>query len=81
MQIEARARGAPGFVSFKTFAAGDGERVSIVVFADTVSHEAWRDDEEHQQAQRLGRSDFISSTRIFVCQVRGQRHFQADDPI
>ena len=35
--IENRARSMPGFVDFTTFTAGDGQRVSIVVFDSLVS--------------------------------------------
>jgi heme-degrading monooxygenase HmoA len=49
------ARAMPGFVDFKTFAADDGERVSLVTFADRATHDAWRDDARHRRAQQAGR--------------------------
>jgi heme-degrading monooxygenase HmoA len=56
----------PGFVDSKTFSAPDGERVTIVTFADRDSHNAWRDHPEHQQAQRDGVSSFYSEYSIQV---------------
>lgn len=65
-RMEALARQMPGFVSFKTFRAGDGERVSIVEFEDAQSQRAWRTHPEHLEAQRLGREEFYSEYKIQV---------------
>jgi heme-degrading monooxygenase HmoA len=65
-RIEALARTMPGFVSFKTFRAGDGERVSIVEFETAETHEAWRVHPEHVRAQRLGCERFYSEFKIQV---------------
>ncbi|MCW2615515.1 MAG: antibiotic biosynthesis monooxygenase [Frankiales bacterium] len=48
------ARAMPGYVEHKSFTADDGERVTVVTFADRASHEAWRDHPEHRAAQRRG---------------------------
>jgi heme-degrading monooxygenase HmoA len=61
------ARQAPGFVDFKTFVADDGERVSLVTFEDSGSHDAWRRDPDHRAAQVLGRERFYAWFRIQVC--------------
>jgi len=58
----------PGFISIKTFTADDGERVSIVEFESGETMQAWREQTDHQQAQRLGREKFYSEYRIQVCQ-------------
>ncbi len=57
----------PGFVSLKTFAADDGERVSIVEFESEAAHGAWRNHPEHREAQRLGRERFYSEFQIQIC--------------
>ena len=67
-RMEAIARSMPGFVSFKTFYARDGERVSIVEFEDAESHEAWRAHPDHIEAQRLGREKFYAEFKIQVCE-------------
>jgi heme-degrading monooxygenase HmoA len=76
MEMEARARSMPGFVDFKTFAAADGERVSVVVFGSRQHHNAWRDDVDHRQAQRGGRDLFYSQYSIRVCEQTDHRQFQ-----
>lgn len=62
----------PGFISIKTFAAEDGERVSLVEFESEEAMRQWREHPEHRAAQELGRRLFYSEYRIQVCQpVRG----------
>lgn len=58
----------PGFISIKTFAAEDGERVSIVEFESEETMAAWRQQADHREAQDLGRKLFYSEYRIQVCQ-------------
>jgi heme-degrading monooxygenase HmoA len=66
-RMVALARSLPGFVDYKTFTAGDGERVTIVTFASWDEHDAWRRHPEHRAAQRLGRERFYDSFAIQVC--------------
>lgn len=42
----------PGLVSWKSFTADDGERVTIVVFEDEASLDAWRTVAVHRAAKR-----------------------------
>lgn len=60
------ARSMPGFVETKTFVAEDGERATIVTFADPESHRGWRDHPRHREAQRHGISDYYSEYSIAV---------------
>lgn len=68
-EIQQLAESMPGFVSFKSFSAQDGERISIVEFASEAAHIAWRDHPRHRQAQQLGREKFYSEFRLQVCRV------------
>ncbi len=65
-EMETTARAMPGFVDFKTFVADDGERVSLVTFADAESHDAWRRHPAHLRAQQAGRDRFYASYLIQV---------------
>lgn len=60
------ARSMPGFVETKTFVADDGERATIVTFADADAHRAWRDHPRHREAQRHGISDYYTEYSIAV---------------
>ena len=68
-RIAALARTMPGYVSHKGFVAEDGERVTIVEFADEAGQEAWRTKLEHVEAQKKGRKDFYVEYKLQVCQV------------
>lgn len=60
------ARSMPGFVETKTFVAEDGERATVVTFADIAAHQGWRDHPRHREAQRHGIADYYSEYSIAV---------------
>ena len=64
--VAALAREMPGFVETKTFTAEDGERATLVTFADAESHRGWRDHPRHRQAQRRGIEEFYEEYSIAV---------------
>ena len=64
-----------GFVDAKTFVAADGERVTVVTFADQASHNAWRDHPEHRDVQQRGIAEFYSEYSIQVGTVTYSNHF------
>ncbi len=72
------ARAMPGYISHKSFVAEDGERVTIVEFADQASHDAWRRHAEHGAAQGHGRKHFYSEYKVQVCEVKRESVFVAD---
>ena len=74
-EMERLGRAMPGFVDFKSFAAADGERVSLVTFADAESQRAWRTQVDHRAAQQAGRDRFYARYSIQVCECRSARSF------
>ncbi len=60
------ARAMPGFVETKTFVAEDGERCTVVTFADRPAHDAWRDHPRHREAQRHGVASYYAEYSIAV---------------
>jgi len=68
------ARSMPGFISYKVFAAADGERCSIIEFESPELLQAWREHPEHREAQRLGRELFYEEYTLQIGEpVRGSR--------
>jgi len=61
------ATAMPGFVSFKTFTASDGEHVSIIEFESEEAIAAWYRHPEHLAAQQQGRESFYEEYQIHVC--------------
>jgi heme-degrading monooxygenase HmoA len=59
----------PGFISYKDFAAADGEYISIVEFDSVENLASWRNHPEHLAAQELGKRFYFSWYQIQVCQV------------
>jgi heme-degrading monooxygenase HmoA len=70
------ARSMPGFVDFKTFAADDGEQVSIITFASLGAQRAWRDHPEHRAVQQTGRDRFYAWYEISVGEVIARTDFE-----
>jgi heme-degrading monooxygenase HmoA len=65
-RMSALARTMPGYVEHKAFVAEDGERVTLVTFADRASHDAWGRHPEHRQAQAAGVRDYYEEYSISV---------------
>ena len=63
------AKTMPGYISHKAFVAEDGERVTIVEFESMEGNKAWRENKEHAEAMRLGRSKFYDEFKIQVCEM------------
>ena len=70
------AKSMPGFVESKSFEAPDGERITVVVFADRASHNAWRDHPEHQAAKRRGLAEFYDEFSTTVALVEVEHRWQ-----
>ena len=76
-EMLALAREMPGFVDFKSFAAPDGERVSLITFADAESQRGWREHARHRVAQAEGRARFYAGYSIQVAQCTQAHAFEA----
>jgi heme-degrading monooxygenase HmoA len=75
-ETEVAARAMPGFIDFKTFAADDGERVSLVTFASPSTHQAWRDERLHRRAQQQGRDEYFAEYSIQVGECTHTTHWE-----
>ncbi len=67
-RMYALASAMPGFISYKVYAAEDGERVSIHEWESAEHLRAWREHPEHRRAQGQGREDFYSDYTLYVCE-------------
>jgi len=74
-RISELARSMPGYRSHKVFTAEDGERVTIVEFADEASQRAWATQVEHVAAKARGRAEFYSEYSLQICQVVRESRF------
>ncbi len=72
---EAAARAMPGFVAFASFAAADGERVSIVEFESLEAQRAWAAHSLHREAQAAGRARWYAEYDLAICEVSRRSTF------
>ncbi|HET6954261.1 MAG TPA: antibiotic biosynthesis monooxygenase [Acidimicrobiales bacterium] len=77
-EMERLAHTMPGLVDVKSFAAPDGERVTITTFADEESQRAWREHAAHRAAQQAGRDRFYAGYTLQVAETIRARTFAAD---
>ena len=71
------ARTMPGYISHKGFTAEDGERVTIVEFADEASQRVWSTEARHIEAKKMGRASFYTEYKLQVCTVDRESNFTA----
>ena len=79
--MEAMAREQPGFISFKSYVADDGEVIAMSEWADENAALGWRRVAEHSAAQSRGRSDYYEDYTLFACMhPRVHRFSRKDGP-
>lgn len=71
------ARTMPGYISHKSFAAEDGERVTIVEFESEEALQAWRIHPEHAKAKQRGITRLFGDYKFQVCNVIRDRSWTA----
>ena len=78
--MDALARAQPGFVSFKSYAADDGEVIALSEWADEAAAAAWRHIAAHAEVQGRGRADYYQSYTLFAGAPSRIHHFQRSEP-
>jgi heme-degrading monooxygenase HmoA len=67
----------PGFLSFKSYVAEDGETVAISEWESREAALDWRRMAEHLEVQAKGREQYYESYTVFGCDEPHVRHFEA----
>lgn len=65
-EMDRLVRSMEGFLDQSFYTSNDGERVTVVRFADRDSQRAWAEHPDHLKAQRRGREEFYSWYDISV---------------
>ena len=73
------ARAQPGFLAVKTYAAEDGETVTISEWESEAAAKAWRTHREHAPVQREGRTSYYESYTMFTCSDPKVTHFPSGE--
>jgi len=66
-RMAALAASQPGYLSFKSYIAEDGEVVAISEWADEAAARAWARNAEHAAVQALGRAEYYAEYTLFGC--------------
>ena len=66
-RMEGLARAQPGFVSFKSYTADDGEVIALSEWASAESARAWRRNPDHAVIQAKGRVEYYQDYTLFTC--------------
>lgn len=70
------ARVQPGFVSYKSYAAPDGETVTVSVWQSEEDARAWSRHPEHRAAQARGRMEYYERFTMWTCGDARAVHFE-----
>ena len=65
--MEAMARVQPGFVSFKSYTADDGEVIALSEWADAEAARAWGSQPDHAVVQARGRAEYYKDYTLYTC--------------
>lgn len=75
----ALARAQPGFLSFKSYSADDGEVIALSEWADEACARAWGRLAEHAEVQGRGRCAYYESYTLFACDAPRIHAFHHED--
>ena len=67
--MAALAARQPGYLGMESVRGADGVGVTVAYFTDSESIRAWKQQEDHLAAQRLGREHWYDAYSIRVCRV------------
>lgn len=76
VRMEELARQQPGYRSFKSYVADDGEVIGLSEWADESSARAWGRQVEHAAVQGRGRDHYYDDYTLFACTEPRIHHFR-----
>ena len=79
-RMEEVAAAQPGFLSFKSYAATDGEVIALSEWKDEASARAWGRQAEHLEVQGQGRTEWYADYTLFGCNNPRLHTFIHEDP-
>ena len=73
------AQAQPGYVSFKSYVADDGEVIALSEWTDEAAARGWRRVAEHAEVQARGRGEYYQSYTLFTCDNPRIHEFRHED--
>jgi heme-degrading monooxygenase HmoA len=75
-RMEKLARRQPGFVSFKSYVADDGEVVALSEWSSEAAAQAWGSHPDHAATQQRGRREYYQDYTLFSCENPRSHRFE-----
>ena len=64
--MEAMARAQPGFISFKSYTADDGEVIALSEWASAEAARGWGSQPDHALVQARGRAEYYQEYTLYT---------------
>ena len=74
------AQAQPGYLSFKSYVADDGEVIALSEWEDEAAARAWGKVAEHRATQQRGRAAYYEEYTLFACADPRIHGFARKDP-
>jgi len=74
------ARAQPGFLSFKSYTADDGEVIALSEWESAEAAQAWGRHPEHAPVQGKGRSEYYQDYTLYTCDNPRTHRFERPMP-
>lgn len=74
--MEELARAQPGFLSFKSFVADDGEVIALSEWTSAEAAQGWGRHPDHATVQGRGRDRYYESYTLFTADNPRTHHFE-----
>jgi heme-degrading monooxygenase HmoA len=74
-RMEQLAAAQPGYLSFKSYAADDGEVIALSEWESEQAARAWAEHPDHRAVQNKGRIDYYENYTLFACADPRMHHF------
>lgn len=76
VRMEELARAQPGFLSFKSYTADDGEVIALSEWADAEAARAWGSHPDHAKTQARGRAEYYQDYTLYTCENPRTHQFE-----
>ena len=73
------AQAQPGYLSFKSYVADDGEVIALSEWEDEAAARAWGKVAEHRATQQRGRAVYYEEYTLFACAEPRVHRFDRKD--
>lgn len=77
-RMEALAHEQPGFLSFKSYTADDGEVIALSEWASEDAARAWRRHAHHAEVQARGREHYYEEYTLLAGEPTRVQHFKRE---